>query len=127
MNKIRETADIISHLARSSKTSLNGSRKSANVITTTSTSSMSTGPNSQSAIVTKTHNKFKTGGIVATAVQPSKKSKKTRNIPPAPLASKSLDAVNFSESEAENIKFCVKKYKTKKKLLKDTKISKSKL
>lgn len=96
MTKIAETTHIIASLSRATKSS--NLRKSINIPDQLST--------------TKQANKFKTGGIVATAVvQPSKKSRKDKH--PKVMMPNIRKSKSDTEMDVSNVKDFVKKVRTK--------------
>lgn len=97
-----ETADIISHLAKNTKSSSAKIKKPIqnNTVTTTIINTINT-----SKI-----QKFKTTGIVATAVQNSKKHRKSLQISLSPKTIPENDT-EMSTSDPENPKMHSKKHK----------------
>ena len=98
-----ETADIISHLAKNTKSSSAKIKKpiqNNNIATTII-----------NTINTSKIQKFKTTGIVATAVQNSRKHKKSLHISLSPKTIPENDTEMMSTSEPENIKTNSKKHK----------------
>lgn len=98
MTKIAETTHIIASLGRGTKSS--NLRKTLNIpdLTTTTTS--------------KQTNKFKTGGIVATAVvQPNRKSRKDKH--PKVIMPNIRKSKSDTEMDVSNVKDFVKKVRTK--------------
>lgn len=106
MSKIAETTHMIASLGRGTKSSnllqpcrnnlLDGKRKTVNV---------------PDLPTTKQTNKFKTGGIVATAVQPNKKSRKDKH--PKLMMPHIRKSKSDTEMDVSNVKDFVKKVRTK--------------
>lgn len=101
--KVVETTELLSHFSKSSKLS-------------SSSKKTQTADKEIKVSKHKSSNKFKTGGIVATAVQPIKKTKKTK-LPstithPVPNIIKLIDSTEDSD-DGENMKKFVKKVKSK--------------
>ncbi|CAO1409928.1 unnamed protein product [Diamesa tonsa] len=104
LNKLVETADIISQLAKNTKSSSAKIKKPIlNNNNTVATTIIST-------INTSKIQKFKTTGIVATAVQTNKKHKKSFQISLSPKSIPEIDT-EMSTSDPENLKIHTKKHK----------------
>lgn len=100
--KVVETTELLSHFSKSSKTSSSKKTQSSDKEVKGSKH--------------KNSNKFKTGGIVATAVQPIKKTKKTKL--PSTITQQSPNIIKLNDStedseDGENMKKFVKKVKSK--------------
>lgn len=104
--KVVETTELISQFSKSSKTSSSSNHKKAQ-------------PEIKGISKHKSSNKFKTGGIVATAVQPIRRTKKIKlpsTVSVQVQQSPNLIKLNEScteDSDGENLKKFVKKVKSK--------------